>query len=151
MSGYSMMEEGAADNQKRADTGPVILYRRGFHGTSRALNRTESLQILGRLDTEYSELLEKVHHQMSRKYLAFMREQLKGFNLSNHQIFIRAGMGISYLEAVSHNGETAVADMRSTLPVVQRLQEIDQLLEGKWDWAHYLDGKLLNPPKKVKP
>jgi len=88
---------------------------------------------------------------MSRKYLAFMRAQLQGFNLSNHQIFIRAGMGISFLEAVSHNGETAVADMRSTLPVVQRLQEIDQLLEGKWDWAHYLDGKSLNPPKKANP
>lgn len=150
MSKYSRMEEGATDNQKRADTGPVTLYNRGFHGTSRALNRTERQAETTRLQDEYDERLEKVHEGMTRKYLAFMREQLQGFNLSNHQVVIRAAMGTTCLEAIGNRGGVFVDDMRSTLPIVKRLQELDQFLEGAWDWSHHLDGELLNPPKRSK-
>lgn len=150
MSRYSSMEEGATDNQKRADTGPVTLYRRGYFSTHRALNHTERQAILTQLQDEYDERLEKVHEGMARKYLAFMREQLKEFNLSNHQVVIRAAMGMTCLEAIGNRGGVFVDDMRNTLPIVKRLQELDQFLEGAWDWSHHLDGELLNPPKRSK-
>ena len=148
MSSYSMREEGATANQVQRDTGAVTLYRRGFQGTNRALNRTERQEETKRLEEEYEERLEKVHESMARKYLALMRNQLQEFNLSNHPVVIRSSMGMTFLEV---SGDPVGELPAGFGGAVDRLQEIDQFLENSWEWSSYLDGECLNLQVRTEP
>lgn len=143
MSNYGRMEAGAAPGARDRNTGPVGLYSVSpfRHGSSRALNRTEREAKVNALDKEMEDRIEKVRKAMSVKYLKFLRRQIAGFKTHNHVIKIIAGMGSISLKV----NNTWVSDFRRCTPLIDRLQEIDQLLEGSWDWAAYLDEAVLNP------
>lgn len=142
MSSYGRLEEGAVPGARDRETGPVGLYRIGFHGTSRALNRTEREARIKEIDEEHEAAIAKVNEAAAQKYLAFMREMLAPFKTHNHVIWINAGMGSVSVKV----GTAYVSDYRHTSPLIDRLQEIDQFIEGQWDWACCLDGERLNGP-----
>lgn len=142
MSSYGRLEEGAVPGARDRETGPVGLYRIGYHGTSRALNRTEREARVQEIEDEHDAAITKVNKATAQKYLTFLRDMLAPFQTHNHVIWISAGMG-----SVSVRIGTAFAsDYQRTSPVIDRLMEIDQFIEGGWDWAQYLAGEQLNVP-----
>jgi len=139
MSKYQRMESGAVPGSLDRETGPITIYSIGYSGISRGLNRTERLDAMAKLDEEMDDMISAVQKQMSVKYLAFLREQLVGFNLKRHPVIICSGMGSTSLRV----GDKWVSDLRASGAVVDRLQELDQLLEGTCAWSDYLHNEVL--------
>jgi len=142
MSSYGSVDSFDFPHIQDRKTGAKRCYSRStLRGTtSRSLNRTESLEHYEALEKELGERIEQVHREMAFKFLDFLRSQLEGFKTHRHDIWIDAGMGTTSVMV----GEEFASEYRSTLPIVERLQEIDQLLEGRWEWVSYLEGAKLN-------
>jgi len=145
MSVYHSMEAGSVPGMRDRSTGPKTIYNLGIKGTYRALNATEAMAEVGRISDLMDEALEAVREGYSRQFLEFMRQRLEGFNLSRHIVVISASMGSSGL--VVFNKRTMVGTrvyaLRGRGAVIDRLQEIDQFLEGSWEWSGHLDKQLL--------
>jgi hypothetical protein len=147
MSVYHSMEAGSVPGMRDRATGPKTIYNFGLSGgTSRALNATEAQAEVGRITDLMDEALEAVREGYSRQFLEFMRERLEGFDLRNHIVVIQASMGTSGLVIVDRRTMkcTRAYNLRARGAVVGRLQEIDQFLEGSWEWSSHLDKQLLN-------
>lgn len=146
MSKYQNVESGSAPFRDRT-RGPVTIYSvsnmRG--GTTCGLNHTERMGIFKKLDNVAEIKIETVWKTMSRLYLKELRKLLADFNLKRHDIRISAGMGATHLciHNINNGDITNVCDLRSHGFVIDQLQEIDQLLEGSWNWSAYLNGQSL--------
>jgi len=138
---YGRMECGAVPGYTDRPTGPITLYSiSASGGVSRALNRAERLAQTTKLEKEVAKLEDALDRQITRsqqaiakKHLTFFRELLAPFNLHNHTVRISAGMGIACVRV----GTKHVSDYNRQFPVIDILQEIDQMLEGQ-DWAYHL-------------
>lgn len=113
-----------------------------FSRPSRAFNRSEQDERFQAMEATMQTRIEQVYEDMAQQFLALMREMIAPFNTQRHVITVSASMGLA---AVHIDGEL-MENYSIHTPVVARLNEIDQILEGGWEWAVYLDGARLNPP-----
>lgn len=112
-----------------------------FGPASRALNRTEKDARIQLMEATMETRIEQVYEEMAQHFLTLLREMIAPFNTRRHVITVSASMGLA---AIHVDGEL-LENYTLNTPVVARLKEIEQLLEGGWHWAAYLDGECLNP------
>jgi len=144
---YGRMECGAVPGYTDRPTGPITLYSISASGlVSRPLNRVERMAQTTKLEKEVAKLEEDLDRQITRsqqaiakKYLAFFQELLAPFNLHNHTVRISASMGIACVMV----GTKYVSDYSRQFPVIDVLQEIDQML-GCQEWAYHLHNEDIN-------
>lgn len=152
MSVYSHINDDIRPGLRNRPRGAVTLYHTSSmsRGSSRALNHMEMKDEGRRLNDEMEAEVERVRRRYSKRFLGFVRKQLDGFNLKRHIVVISAGMGSSCLYIFDKKTfeRRLVCDLRNPSNctpgnVVDVLQEIDQYLEGQWDWASYLDKQII--------
>jgi len=144
---YGRMECGAVPGYTDRPTGPITLYRISASGlVSRPLNRAERMAQAAGLKKEVAKLEEDLERKIARaqeaiakKYLTFFRELLAPFNLHNHTVRISASMGIACVMV----GTKYVSDYSRQFPVIDILQEIDQMLRCQ-EWAYHLHNEDIN-------
>jgi len=144
---YGRMECGAVPGYTDRPTGPITLYSISADGgVSRALNRVERMAQAAKLKQEVAKLeddLERkrdlVNEIIAKKYLTFFRRLIAAHNLRNHRVFISACMG----KALIKIDNKYVSDYNRQFPVIDVLQEIDQML-GCQEWAYHLHNEDIN-------
>ncbi len=141
---YQRMEEGAVPGYRDRSTGPVTTYSTSAGGTtSRALNRTECHNRLQTILDSHEKQVDKVTEKTARKLLSLLRKLVKPFNTSRHEIRIIYSMGSTLVQV----GSKHISDYHRPSPLIDLLQEIDQMLDGS-EFSAYLAGELLNQPVK---
>lgn len=138
---YQRMESGAVPGYADRATGPVTLYHfDGRGGATRACNRIEMDAHLHALIEERNTLLEQIDARMADKLLLFLQDQIKPFMTHRHKIWISYSMGSTAVRVE----EKCIADYPGGSPLVDILQEMDQMLDG-CPLTPYLEDKRLNP------
>lgn len=116
------------------------------HGWSRRFNPVEYSAVAVAIEQELEEKTELLRKEASEKFLAFFRGLVEPYDFTNHRVWISAGMGVAsvYVTDLRSGEESSVEYMPDSCArgVYLLLQEISQSLD--WDWAGYLDRKILS-------
>ena len=144
---YGRMECGAVPGYTDRPTGPITLYSISASGlVSRPLNRVERMAQTTKLEKEVAKLedvmdrkIARAQQAIAKKYLTFFRRLIAAHNLRNHRVFISACMG----KALIKIDNKYVSDYNRQFPVIDVLQEIDQML-GCQEWAYHLHNEEIN-------
>jgi hypothetical protein len=107
------------------------------------LNRTERDKRLQAIRDNHEKQVEKVTEKTAWKLLSLLRKLVEPFNTCRHEIRIVYSMGSTSVEV----GSKPISDYHRPSPLIDLLQEIDQMLGGS-EFSAYLDGELLNQPVK---
>lgn len=139
-------QHDGAERERGAVPDSAIHYgNMGGYG-SRPFNPVEYAAETCRINAAMETRIADAQEQAGNEFLAFFRGLLQGHTVTNHQVYISAGMGASsvYVRNLRTGKEDAVDDVVAPIGVYVLLQEIDQALD--WDWAGYLNGKVLAGP-----
>lgn len=105
-------------------------------------------QLYNAVEHHASERREKIFEEEAERMLELFRGALYQHNTGRHVITINSGMGMAgvWVDGIAWYdfGRTMpMSSWRLSLPIVATLNWIHDNLD--WDWAAYLNGKVLNP------
>lgn len=115
---------------------------------SRRFNPVEYAAVTVRLEQELEDAIEAANEAASVKFLAFYRELLRPYQVTQHRVWVSAGMGMATVSVTDlRSGETVTPEHEGmNRGLFLLICEISQALN--WPWAAYLDGKTLAGPEK---